>query len=97
MAHGKRWNVEITWLDDNENEAVTSYNSWEKHDEVVNAVADAVAKFCKATYHPTIIGTYVEMHCLTCGYESEKDPHFARTYVCKCDRGLAEEMNKVQE
>lgn len=97
MAHGKRWNVEITWLDDEENEATTSYNSWEKNDEVVNAVADAVAKFCKATYHPTIIGTYVEMHCLTCGYESEKEPYFARTYVCKCDRGFAEEMNKVQE
>ena len=97
MAHGKRWNVEITWLDDNENEAVTSYNSWEKHDEVVNAVADAVAKFCKATYHPTIIGTYVEMHCLTCGYESENEPYFARTYVCKCDKDLVDEMNKVQE
>ena len=97
MAHGKRWNVEITWLDDEENEATTSYNSWDKNDEVVNAVSDAVAKFCKATYHPTIIGTYVEMYCHTCGYESEKEPFFARTYVCKCDLDHAKEMNKLQE
>jgi len=97
MAHGKRWTVEITWLDDEKNEATTSYNSFDNNEEVVNVIADAVAKFCKATYHPTIIGTYVEMHCITCGYESEKEPYFLRTYLCECDKKSHQEQTTVRE
>jgi len=89
MPHGKRWKVSINWIDGSENEATTEYHISDAQSDVVNVVADSMAKFCKATYHPTIIATYVDMNCYNCGYESEKEPYFSRTYVCNC------EINKV--
>jgi hypothetical protein len=89
MSHGKRWTVDIDWLDDDENEATTTYHSGFAGEasctDVVNVVASAVAKLCKATYQARIIETRVNINCLDCGYESsDDDPIEYRTYLCKC-------------
>jgi hypothetical protein len=86
MSSGRRWTIEITWLDDKENEATTSYHSDERDTDLVHFVATSVSKLCKSTYNATIIDTYVKMFCLDCDYDSEKESSIACSYICSCNK-----------
>jgi hypothetical protein len=86
MAHGKRWNIEIHWLDEDGHSAITTYND-DSNENVLYIVAIALKNFYKSTKHDTITDVFVDMKCYTCNYDSETD---TRTFVgvptyCKCD------------
>jgi hypothetical protein len=90
MPSGKRWKVEIDWIDNEGIPATTTY--WDDNtDSPLLLVAESVSRLVKNTNKIRVVGVVLHMNCFTCGYDSNAISNYG--YIpnkCDCNKGISE-------